>query len=62
MDPKFGGEIISKKGKVYKFDDARCVANFLKTGEVKATDIDQTVFIDHENKPYRQEISSYQCQ
>lgn len=50
MDPKFGGEIISKKGKVYKFDDARCVANFLKTGEVKATDIDQTVFIDHENK------------
>ncbi|MFL5807903.1 MAG: hypothetical protein ACJ749_00200, partial [Flavisolibacter sp.] len=25
MDPKFGGEIITKKGKVFKFDDAHCL-------------------------------------
>ena len=50
MDPKFGGEIITEKGKVYKFDDAHCIASFLKTGQVKEEDITQTVFIDYENK------------
>ena len=49
MDPKFGGEIITKKGKVYKFDDAHCVKNFLNRGQIKEADIAQTVFIDYEN-------------
>ena len=49
MDPKFGGEVITKKGKVYKFDDVHCVKNFLKKGGVKEADIAQTVFIDYEN-------------
>lgn len=48
MDPKFGAEIITKKGKIYKFDDAHCIAHFLKEDNVKAADIAQTVFIDHE--------------
>ena len=50
MDEKFGGEIISKKGKIYKFDDAHCVAHFLKGSTVRTADIAQTVFIDYENK------------
>jgi copper chaperone NosL len=50
MDEKFGGEIITKKGKIYKFDDAHCLAHFLKAGTVKTADIAQTVFIDYENK------------
>jgi copper chaperone NosL len=50
MDEKFGGEIITKKGKIYKFDDAHCVAHFLKGDVVKAADIAQTVFVDYENK------------
>ena len=49
MDPKFGGEIITKKGKIYKFDDAHCLAHYLKAGNIKKTDIAQTVFIDYEN-------------
>ncbi|MDP9229540.1 MAG: nitrous oxide reductase accessory protein NosL [Bacteroidota bacterium] len=49
MDPKFGGEIITKKGKIYKFDDAYCLANFMKKGNVKEADIAQTVFIDYSN-------------
>lgn len=49
MDPKFGGEIITKKGKIYKFDDAHCLVHFMKSGVVKETDIAQTVFIDYEN-------------
>lgn len=29
-DPRFGAEIITKKGKVYKFDDLHCLAAFRK--------------------------------
>jgi copper chaperone NosL len=47
MDPKFGGEIITKKGRVYKFDDAHCLAHFLKSGAVKEADVAQTVFADY---------------
>jgi copper chaperone NosL len=50
MDPKFGGEVITKKGKVYKFDDAHCLVNFIKQGNIKEADIAQTVFIDYENE------------
>jgi copper chaperone NosL len=50
MDSKFGGEIITKKGKVYKFDDAHCLVNFIKQGSIKEADIAQTVFIDYENE------------
>ena len=49
MDPKFGGEIITVKGRVYKFDDAHCMANFLKKGTIKESSIAKTVFIDYEN-------------
>ena len=49
VDPKFGGEIITKKGKIFKFDDAHCLANFIKTKAVNTADIAQTVFIDHGN-------------
>jgi copper chaperone NosL len=49
MDAKFGGEIITKKGKLYKFDDAHCLAHFLKEGSVKAADIADILFIDYEN-------------
>lgn len=49
MEPKFGGEILTKKGKIYKFDDAHCMVSFLKKGKVKEAGIAQTVFIDYEN-------------
>ncbi|TAM97515.1 MAG: hypothetical protein EPN39_11140 [Chitinophagaceae bacterium] len=31
MDPKFDGEIVTRKGKVYKFDAEECLASFYKT-------------------------------
>ena len=31
VDPKFGGEVITKKGKVYKFDDVICMGRFYKS-------------------------------
>lgn len=47
MDQRFGGELVTKKGKVYKFDDAYCMAVFLERRGVELTDIHQTLFIDH---------------
>ncbi|MGK2861065.1 MAG: nitrous oxide reductase accessory protein NosL [Chitinophagaceae bacterium] len=49
MDPKFGAEIVTKKGKVYKFDDTHCVAVFLERRGVELTDIHQTLFVDYNN-------------
>jgi copper chaperone NosL len=48
MDNKFGGEILTKKGRVYKFDDAHCLAHFIKSGNIKKEDIAQTVFADYQ--------------
>ena len=47
MDSKFGGEIVTKKGKVYKFDDAHCVAIFLERRGVELNNIHQTLFLDY---------------
>ncbi len=49
MDPKFGAEIVTKKGKVYKFDDAHCVAVFMNRRGVEMSSIHQTLFVDYNN-------------
>jgi copper chaperone NosL len=48
MEPQFGAEIVTKKGRVYKFDDVHCLAAFLKQGSVKEAEIAQTVFINYD--------------
>lgn len=48
MDPKFGGEIVTKKGKVFKFDDAHCIAQFFDKRGVELSDIHQTLFVNYE--------------
>lgn len=49
-DLKFGGEILTKKGKVYKFDDVGCMMNFLNSGTLDDKEISQKLIIDY-NKP-----------
>jgi copper chaperone NosL len=51
MDSKFGGELVTKKGKVYKFDDVRCVAVFLERRGVELSDIHKTLFVNYDNNP-----------
>ncbi len=50
MDPKFGCEVITHKGKVYKFDDVICLARFYEEGKVPEKDIKQTVVINFEKE------------
>jgi len=47
VDPKFGGEIVTKKGKIYKFDDTHCVAAFLEHRRVELSNIRHTLFLDY---------------
>ena len=47
VDPKFGAEIVTKKGKVYKFDDTHCIAVFLERRGVELSNIHQTLFVQY---------------
>jgi copper chaperone NosL len=58
MDPKFGGEIVTKKGKVYKFDDAHCIAAFMERRGVELSDIHKTLFTDYNNSNDFVEVKS----
>ena len=49
-DPKFGSELITKKGKVFKFDDLGCMIRYMKTGDVKENEIETTVVINFEKQ------------
>lgn len=44
-DTRFGGELITKKGKIFKFDDVICLANFLNNGGEDESNISKTLTI-----------------
>jgi len=39
VDQRFGGEVVTQKGKVYKFDAVECMINYLDQDEVDETKI-----------------------
>lgn len=47
MDPKFGGQILTKKGKAYLFDDCHCMAAFLKKRTVSLDQVHKMVFLNY---------------
>ncbi|HEX6846377.1 MAG TPA: nitrous oxide reductase accessory protein NosL [Chitinophagaceae bacterium] len=49
-DERFGGEVITKKGKIFKFDDIGCMINFIKSGGIEQKDIRQTLAVNYEKK------------
>jgi len=49
-DPKYGGEIVTRKSKVYKFDDVVCMVRFLQSGTLKEKEIAQKVIINFEKE------------
>lgn len=49
-DVKFGGELLTRKGKVYKFDDIGCMIRYLKSGAIEQKEIEQTVVVNYEKK------------
>lgn len=50
MDPKFGTELITSKGKIYKFDDVSCMHHFLKSNTLEHKEISQQLVINFEKE------------
>lgn len=48
-DSKFGAEIITVKGKIYKFDDFNCLQGFYKSGIIHQADIKSIFLVDYES-------------
>ncbi|MBI1766963.1 MAG: nitrous oxide reductase accessory protein NosL [Bacteroidetes bacterium] len=47
VDDKFGGELVTKKGKVFKFDDIKCMISFLNSSERKAEVYSYELVVDY---------------
>lgn len=47
MDNKFGAEVVSVQGKVFKFDDTNCMVNFLNSGTLAERDIAYKLVVDY---------------
>jgi len=45
-DQRFGAEIVTKKGKVFKFDDMHCLLAFRKANTINNNDIKETYLIN----------------
>jgi copper chaperone NosL len=50
IDPKFGAELITKKGKIYKFDDVSCLDHYLRSNATEQSDISQLLVINFEKE------------
>jgi copper chaperone NosL len=47
MDNKFGAELVTVKGKVYKFDDSNCMINFMNSGYLAGEEIAFKLMVDY---------------
>ena len=52
-DARFGAEVVTSKGKAYKFDDLYCMVSFLKDGKIDTTNNSYYLvdFISHQLQP-----------
>lgn len=48
MDNKFGCELVTKKGKVFKFDDLSCMIKYMKISEINEKDFSLIVVNQHD--------------
>ena len=47
MDKKFGAELVTAKGKVYKFDDVNCMINFINSGYLEDETLSHKLIVDY---------------
>ncbi len=45
-DSKYGAEIVTQKGKAFKFDAAECMLNYLKQGKIEESAVDKYLVVD----------------
>lgn len=47
MDSKFGAEIVTTKGKVFKFDDVNCMVRHIKDNRLNQNDLKYTLVVNY---------------
>jgi copper chaperone NosL len=47
IDKKAGGEIVTAKGKVFRFDDTRCIIEYLESGVIKKDNAATVYLVDY---------------
>jgi copper chaperone NosL len=47
IDNKFGAEIVTAKGKVFKFDDTNCLLNFMRQSQIDNRDVEHLLIVDY---------------
>lgn len=47
MDPVYGAEVVTQKGKIFIFDDVNCLMSFLESDEVGQEDIKHILVTDY---------------
>jgi len=45
-DNRYGAELITRKGKIYKFDDSHCLMSFIQSKTVEKKDLDKVYLAD----------------
>jgi copper chaperone NosL len=50
-DPRFGAELVTRRGRVYKFDSIECLAGFVASGQVPAGDVHSLWVTDFAHPP-----------
>jgi copper chaperone NosL len=46
MDKRFGAEVVTTKGKIYKFDDVNCMINFLNSNYLEEREVAHKLVVD----------------
>lgn len=46
MDKRFGAEVVTAKGKIYKFDDVNCMMEFLQSGYLEDREVKYRLVAD----------------
>ncbi|WP_089153084.1 nitrous oxide reductase accessory protein NosL [Algoriphagus marinus] len=49
VDPKFGAEVVTEKGKIFVFDDTNCLISFLENTETELADLKHILVVDYQN-------------
>ena len=49
MDTRFASELITTKGKIYKFDDASCLLSYLRSGAIEKKELKEIYFVNYNN-------------
>jgi copper chaperone NosL len=56
-DPAFAGQLVTRTGKIYRFDDPSCLVSFVTSGHAASTEVEAIWLNDHAHPDARLEAA-----